>query len=96
MRRFGNGKRRFDHIKWLVLCELCGIKSTEMIILLTGSLGDISKPLAKELVQKGHTVTVIKVRWNSGLRSIERPVLVWGMSGDLFEGPGKVLGVFKA
>lgn len=30
-----------------------------MKILLTGSLGNIGKPLTKELVQKGHTVTVI-------------------------------------
>ncbi len=30
-----------------------------MKITLTGSLGNISKPLAQELVQKGHTVTVI-------------------------------------
>lgn len=30
-----------------------------MRIVLTGSLGHISKPLAKELVQKGHSVTVI-------------------------------------
>jgi len=30
-----------------------------MKITLTGSLGHISKPLAKELVQKGHSVTVI-------------------------------------
>ena len=30
-----------------------------MKIIVTGSLGNISKPLTKELVQKGHTVTVI-------------------------------------
>ena len=30
-----------------------------MKIILTGSLGHISKPLAQELVQKGHAVTVI-------------------------------------
>ncbi|HEY8955795.1 NAD(P)H-binding protein [Chitinophaga sp.] len=30
-----------------------------MNIVLTGSLGDIGKPLTKELVQKGHSVTVI-------------------------------------
>jgi len=30
-----------------------------MKITITGSLGNISKPLAKELVKKGHTVTVI-------------------------------------
>ena len=30
-----------------------------MKIIITGSLGHISKPLAKELVEKGHAVTVI-------------------------------------
>lgn len=30
-----------------------------MKIIVTGSLGNISKPLTKELVQKGHTVTVV-------------------------------------
>ena len=30
-----------------------------MKIIVTGSLGNISKPLTKELVQKGHAVTVI-------------------------------------
>ncbi len=30
-----------------------------MKIVVTGSLGHISKPLAHELVQKGHSVTVI-------------------------------------
>ena len=30
-----------------------------MKIIITGSLGNISKPLAKELIQKGHSVTVI-------------------------------------
>ncbi len=30
-----------------------------MKVILTGSLGNISQPLTKELVQKGHTVTVI-------------------------------------
>ncbi|MDJ1501555.1 NAD(P)H-binding protein [Xanthocytophaga agilis] len=30
-----------------------------MKVVITGSLGNISKPLVKELVQKGHTVTVI-------------------------------------
>ena len=32
---------------------------TEMKIVLTGSLGHISKPLANELIQKGHSVTVV-------------------------------------
>jgi uncharacterized protein YbjT (DUF2867 family) len=37
-----------------VVTQLCNMK-----IILTGSLGHIGKPLATELVQKGHTVTVI-------------------------------------
>ena len=30
-----------------------------MKIIITGSLGNVSKPLTKELIQKGHSVTVI-------------------------------------
>jgi len=30
-----------------------------MKIIVTGSLGNISKPLTRELIQKGHSVTVI-------------------------------------
>ena len=33
-----------------------------MKIVLTGSLGHISRPLAQELIQKGHDVTVISSR----------------------------------
>ncbi|MFD2933796.1 hypothetical protein [Spirosoma flavum] len=33
-----------------------------MKIIVTGSLGNISRPLAQELVQKGHTVTVVSSR----------------------------------
>lgn len=39
--------------------DLCHIKKVNMKIVVTGSLGNISKPLAQELVQKGHGVTVI-------------------------------------
>jgi uncharacterized protein YbjT (DUF2867 family) len=35
------------------------LKTIHMKIIVTGSLGNISKPLTRELVQKGHTVTVI-------------------------------------
>jgi uncharacterized protein YbjT (DUF2867 family) len=35
------------------------LKNTEMKITITGSLGHISKPLTKELVEKGHRITVI-------------------------------------
>jgi uncharacterized protein YbjT (DUF2867 family) len=34
-------------------------KNNKMKIIVTGSLGNVSKPLTKELVQKGHQVTVI-------------------------------------
>ncbi len=33
-----------------------------MNIVITGSLGNISRPLAEELIQKGHSVTVISSR----------------------------------
>jgi uncharacterized protein YbjT (DUF2867 family) len=36
-----------------------GEKTNKMKIIVTGSLGHISKPLTEELVQKGHSVTVI-------------------------------------
>jgi uncharacterized protein YbjT (DUF2867 family) len=34
-------------------------KKIKMKITITGSLGNISKPLTQELVEKGHSVTVI-------------------------------------
>jgi uncharacterized protein YbjT (DUF2867 family) len=37
-------------------------KNSNMKIVITGSLGNISKPLTKELVQKGHSVTVISTK----------------------------------
>jgi uncharacterized protein YbjT (DUF2867 family) len=43
-----------------IAAHLCNIKKMEnMKIIVTGSLGHISKPLTEELVQKGHAVTVI-------------------------------------
>jgi len=39
--------------------QLCSINKQNMKITLTGSLGHISKPLADELVHKGHDVTII-------------------------------------
>jgi len=43
-----------------IVAEISSIKSTEkMKIIVTGSLGNISKPLTAALVEKGHTVTVI-------------------------------------
>jgi uncharacterized protein YbjT (DUF2867 family) len=42
-----------------VAADLCSTKNKKMKIIVTGSLGNISKPLAKTLVQQGHAVTVI-------------------------------------
>lgn len=42
-----------------VLLNFAQTKNRPMKIVVTGSLGHISKPLTEELVQKGHTVTVI-------------------------------------
>lgn len=39
--------------------ELCATKTSKMNIIVTGSLGHISRPLAIQLVQKGHSVTVV-------------------------------------
>jgi len=39
--------------------QLCINKKKKMNIVLTGSLGNIGKPLTKALVERGHTVTVI-------------------------------------
>ena len=44
---------------FLLLRNFVITKNRKMKIIVTGSLGHISKPLTKELVQKGHTVTVI-------------------------------------
>jgi uncharacterized protein YbjT (DUF2867 family) len=44
---------------YLLLRTFVTTKTEEMKIIITGSLGHISQPLTKELVQKGHTVTVI-------------------------------------
>jgi uncharacterized protein YbjT (DUF2867 family) len=44
---------------YLNVAQLCTIKFIEMKIIITGSLGNISKPLTQKLVQEGHQVTVI-------------------------------------
>jgi uncharacterized protein YbjT (DUF2867 family) len=60
---FGYNKSRFGYIRSSFLSELCGNKSdTKMKITITGSLGNISKPLAIALIKKGHEVTVISSR----------------------------------
>jgi len=58
--RFGYYNHRFDYTRSFDLAQLCATsKHRNMKIILTGSLGHISQPLAKELIRKGHTVTVI-------------------------------------
>jgi uncharacterized protein YbjT (DUF2867 family) len=48
------------YIRLRVLLELCEtIKLRQMKIVVTGSLGPISKPLATQLVAQGHAVTVV-------------------------------------
>jgi len=42
-----------------LITEICIINIKNMKIVVTGSLGHISKPLVQELLQKGHHVTVI-------------------------------------
>jgi uncharacterized protein YbjT (DUF2867 family) len=56
---FGYDKSRFGYTCLLVPTELCINKNRKMKIIVTGSLGHISKPLTEDLVQKGHLVTVI-------------------------------------
>lgn len=57
---FDYGKRRFGYTRFLTMADLCmDKKNRNMNIVLTGSLGNIGKPLTQELVQKGHSVTVI-------------------------------------
>lgn len=55
----GYDKHRFGYPAFPGVAELCNTKNTNMNIVVTGSLGHISKPLTAALVQKGHTVTVI-------------------------------------
>lgn len=56
---FGYRKSRFGYVYSRRLSDLCPIKKQNMNIIITGSLGNIGKPLTNDLVQKGHAVTVI-------------------------------------
>jgi uncharacterized protein YbjT (DUF2867 family) len=57
---FDYDKSRFDYTCFLTVADFCINKKAEnMKIIVTGSLGHISKSLTKELVQKGHKVTVV-------------------------------------
>jgi uncharacterized protein YbjT (DUF2867 family) len=69
---------------FLLRCNFASIKNRDMKIVLTGSLGHISKPLTTELVEKGHSVTVIssnpekqedieRIGANASIGSIENP-----------------------
>lgn len=57
--RFDYNNHRFDYFPCLSAADLCSLKHINMKVVVTGSLGHISKPLTIELVQKGHAVTVI-------------------------------------
>ena len=46
-------------VLWQVMCNFGVSNNSTMKIILTGSLGNISQPLATDLVQKGHKVVVI-------------------------------------
>lgn len=55
---FGYNNRRFGYNRFFRWEEFC-IKISNMKIVVTGSLGHISKPLTETLVQNGHSVTAI-------------------------------------
>lgn len=50
---------RMANFRWLLLPTFAMTKIKGMKIVLTGSISNIGKPLVKELVGKGHSVTVI-------------------------------------
>jgi uncharacterized protein YbjT (DUF2867 family) len=56
---FGYNKNRFGYSCLGRVVKLCHLKNSIMKIIITGSLGRISKPLTIELIHKGHAVTVI-------------------------------------
>lgn len=55
----GYNKKRFGYTGACANTEICPIKKIKMKITLTGSLGHISRPLALELIESGHALTVI-------------------------------------
>jgi uncharacterized protein YbjT (DUF2867 family) len=57
--RFCYSYLRFSYIVFTLMHELCVTKYIVMKITVAGSLGYISTPLIKDLVKKGHLVTVI-------------------------------------
>ncbi len=56
---FGYNKSRFGYKNKILTKQICPIKNQIMKITITGSLGNISKPLATTLLAQGHEVTVI-------------------------------------
>jgi len=50
---------RFCYSIFALPHEFCFIKNNAMKIIVTGSLGYVSKPLTEELIKQGHSVTVI-------------------------------------
>lgn len=60
---FGYNKERYGYAETHAGGDLCRNKFKEkMKIVITGSLGNISRPLAAALIEKGHSVTVISSR----------------------------------
>lgn len=57
-----------------------------MKIIVTGSLGNISKPLAQQLVQRGHTVTVIssKTEKQKDIEAIGAKAAIGTLTDDVF------------
>lgn len=56
---FDYNKNRFGNFPFLIVEEFCDTKNNTMKIIITGSLGHISKPLMQNLVKRGHLVTVV-------------------------------------
>ncbi len=64
---FGYNKHRFGYILSFFCTEFRSNKKNKIMkIILTGSLGNISKPLTEILVKKGHSVTVISSKSERG------------------------------
>lgn len=63
-----------------------------MNIVLTGSIGNIGKPLTKELVDKGHSVTVISS--NEKRRKAIEALGAKAAIGSMFD-PGFLIETFK-
>lgn len=61
---FGYNINRFGYSRDIPNLDLCLNKNNKMKITITGSLGNISQPLAKELISMGHDLTIISSNQN--------------------------------